>query len=159
MRIALDQFSRNHLIFSASVREEFDGRHYSGELALSSAKNLVSVHLIRNLNTDADGKRCYQRLIKSGYSTDEIIEAIALAWLNGGTHFELRDLDKSLWQNTLFRNIGLPVAASLLVTLTILFSLDKAHSEILIDIFIAPPLVAIFCAVLFFVFYKIFKKR
>ncbi len=96
MRIALDQFSKNYLILSASVREELEGRHYSGELALSSAKNLVSVHLIRNLNSDADRKRCYQRLIKSGYSTDEIIEAIALAWLNGGTHFVLPDLEKSL---------------------------------------------------------------
>jgi len=134
-------------------------REYVDQDLLNAAKSLIAVHLISNLKNDINGKNKYNQLIRSGHSTDQIITSIAKAWLEESETFELPDINKSIWDNFVFRHIALPLIATLLLTFSILLSLDKAHSEVLIDIFVAPPLVAIFCGVLFFVFYKIFKKR
>jgi len=159
MLISFSIFSRNHLIFSKKLREEFLSREYVDQDLLNAAKSLIAVHLISNLKNDINGKNKYNQLIRSGHSTDQIITSIAKAWLEESETFELPDINKSIWDNFVFRHIALPLIATLLLTFSILLSLDKAHSEVLIDIFVAPPLVAIFCGVLFFVFYKIFKKR
>lgn len=159
MKIYFENFSDKHIVFSKSIRDDFNSRNYQGDQLIEAARVIITVHLVRCLNNDLNGKKIYHSLIKHGYSNDEIVNAMAEAWLNSLNYFELHDLKKKLFDNLIFRNIGLPIFFSFILSSLILAFLYKFHPSIFIDFFAAPPTIAILCGILFILLHKIFKIR
>ena len=159
MKINFESFSKDHLIFSKSLRDDFFSHNYQGEQLLESARAIVSVHFIRSLESDINGKKIFSKLIRSGYNTNEIIDSIAEAWIKEKEYFEIRDPHLINSKNFLYRNLIIPIILSLVSAFIILFILYIFYINIFLEIFVAPPLVVALCMFLFFIFYKIFKIR
>lgn len=159
MIIQFSEFSGQHLIFDEKFKRGILEGMADGEQKISAARNIVDVHLFRGLKHDPQGDKLIKSLVKRGYTLDEINQSIARAWLAHQDHFELRDVNQRFYDRMVVRNFLMPLALTMMVLGGILYLFHKKYPILFIDIvMIAPPIVAIVGGVIFYFFYRVFKK-
>lgn len=159
MRIEFKNFSASHLLFKPSVRHDFNSRTYQESEKLAAAKNIVKVHLISTLKDDLNGFTLYKKLLNLGYQADEIIEAIAIGWLDGHEYIILRDINEPFYSGRVFRNLMLPLLITIAALILVMLVAYENHSEIFMDIMAFPPMVGVVGFVLFLIIYRLTKKE
>jgi hypothetical protein len=160
MIIKFSKFSGQHLIFDEKFKSDILAGMTDNEQKNSAARNIVDVHLFRGLKNDPQGDKLLKSLIKRGYTLDDINQSIAQAWLANQDYFELKDFNHRVYNSMVARNFLIPISLTFIILGGIFYVFRKKYPIIFIDIMIiAPPLVAIVGGAIFYIFYRLFKKK
>jgi hypothetical protein len=160
MIVKFSEFSDQHLIFDEKFKSNILEGMTDSKQKISAARNIVDVHLFRGLKADPQGGKLIKSLIKRGYSLDDINQSVAKAWLANQDHFELKDFDHRFYNSIVARNFLIPIFLTFIILAGIFYVFSKKYPIIFIDIIIiAPPIVAIVGGAIFYIFFKLFKKR
>lgn len=138
---------RQQTALKTELLQKHFGSNDPAKARLDEAIELVDLHVFKRMNYRGDGHAFVNRLMHKGYSSEQIAQALAQAWLNGLNKFELPrrsrwQLVHKLWAQLLFSlvvSIGL-LALSLKI-------IRHSHPTAMVYLLAFPPLLGIvgFC--------------